>query len=84
MPTFLIDSPHSPEECLQALDNVLAMGYLTHFHWGCPGVHSGYMILDADSADEALMAVPTFIRHKARAIRLTQFTREQVDSFHHK
>lgn len=85
MASYLVESPHSGEECLKALDNVQAMGYLTHFWWGCPaGEHAGYVILDAENKSEALMAVPPFIRHKARVIELTRFNEEQVKGMHEK
>ncbi len=83
MPSFLIESPHSPEECLKTLDLVLAAGYLTHFQWAClSGEHKGYLILEAANKAEALMVVPSFVRNKARAIELTQFNPEQVKSMH--
>ena len=42
--TYLIESPHTKEECLQALDDVLARGpeFLARFEWGCmSGDHTG-------------------------------------------
>ncbi len=83
MPSFLIQSPHSPEECLKTLDHVLAAGYLTHFQWACPsGDHTGYLILQAENKADAILAVPTFVRGKARVIELTQFSPEQVKAMH--
>ena len=79
MPMYLIESPHTQEECKQALKNALAMGYLTHFQWGCKaGEHKGFIIFEAGNQEEALMVVPSILRHKARALELTQFTVEQV------
>jgi hypothetical protein len=83
MPSFLIQSPHTPEDCVKALDYVLAAGYLTHFQWGCKaGDHTGYVILDAKDKNEALMVVPTFGRGSARVVELTQFTPEQISAMH--
>ena len=83
MPSFLIESPHSPEECLKAIDHVVATGYITHFHWAClAGEHTGYLILEAENKAQALMAVPSFVRSKARVVELTQFNPEQVKSMH--
>ena len=84
MPSFLIISPHSHEECLKTLENVLAAGYLTHYQWACPsGDHTGYVLLEAASKAEALMSVPSFVRSKAHAVELVRFDAGQVKSMHH-
>ena len=83
MPSFLIESPHTEEECLKTLDHVVAMGYVTHFQWACPsGQHTGYLILEASNKAEALMSVPPLVRNKARVTELVQFTSEQVKAMH--
>ncbi len=54
--TYHIESPHSKEECLQALDEVLARGpkLLAQFDWGCmAGQHVGWATVDAGSETEA-------------------------------
>ena len=85
MAQFLIESPHSPHECLMALQQTLALGYLTHFGWGCKsGQHCGWVILEAESESEALMVVPSLVRGKARAIRMTMFNPDEVKSMHEK
>lgn len=85
MPSFLIQSPHTADDCVKAIEYVHAAGYLTHFHWGCKsGDHTGYVILDAKDKNEALMAVPTFGRDKAHIAELTQFTIEQIRGMHNK
>jgi hypothetical protein len=82
---YLVESPHSDEECLHALDLVVAAGHITHYDWGCEaGEHTGWVIIEAENESEALLSVPTFIRHKARAIQLTKFTPEIIHSFHQK
>ena len=83
MKRFLIQSPHDPGECNTALKQVYAMGYLTHFYWGCKaGEHCGWMILEAENGPEALMVVPTFLRSKARVIELHQFSPREVKVLH--
>lgn len=83
MPHFLIESPHTDQECLKTLEQVLAAGYLTHFYWGCKGgEHTGWVIFEAPSKAEAIMVVPSFIRHKARAVELVQFDPEMVRAAH--
>lgn len=59
MERFLVIAPHTKEECKQALGQVLAAGFITHFDWGCmDGEHTGWAILEAEDAKEAMMAVP--------------------------
>jgi hypothetical protein len=83
MKQFLVISPHAAGECIKALKQVYAMGYLTHFYWGCKaGDHCGYMILEADTSSEAIMVVPSFLREKARAIQLNQFNPNEIEKLH--
>lgn len=83
MKWYLIESPHTSEECLQTLQQVLAAGYLTHFYWGCKaGDHTGYVILEADTKEEALLAVPAFVRQKAQVVELVRFDPAEVKAMH--
>ena len=85
--TYLIESPHSKDECLQALDEVLARGprFLAQFDWGCmAGQHIGWATVEADSESEARSMVPTVVRSKARIVPVSKFTPEQIKSFHQK
>jgi hypothetical protein len=79
MQKFMIISPHSHEECTFVIKQTLAIGYLTHFWWGCKsGDHTGYAMIEAENADEALLSIPTMIRKKGKAIGLVQFDPEKV------
>jgi hypothetical protein len=83
--TYFIESPHSKEECLQALDEVLARGpqFLAQFDWGCMGgQHVGWATVDAGSESEARNMVPAVVRNKARIIPVNKFTPNQIESFH--
>jgi hypothetical protein len=54
MKRFLVIVPHTKAECKQALAQVLAVGFITHFDWGCmDGNHTGWAILEAENAKEA-------------------------------
>ena len=84
MDRFLVVSPHTDKDCMNVLKQVLAAGYLTHFEWGCKdGDHTGWVILEAENAKEALMVVPTGQRRKAKAIKLVKFSVEEVQQMHH-
>ncbi|MDA8101219.1 MAG: hypothetical protein M0042_16490 [Nitrospiraceae bacterium] len=85
--TYLVESPHTPEECLKALDGQLAIGpdMLKKTFYGCmKGDHTGYAIVDAKDESDARKIVPKFLVNKARVIEVGQFTPEMIRSFHTK
>lgn len=52
MERYIVESPHTKDECLRALDEILAEGpaVLNKFDWGCQtGDHTGYAVVDADN-----------------------------------
>lgn len=74
MKRYLIETPHTAQECHLLVGQVYAMGYLYHFDWGCmDGVHSGWAIIEAEDEAQARLAVPSIVRNKARVVRLTKF-----------
>jgi len=85
MDRYLVISHHAAPECILALKEVLAIGYLTHFQWGCKdGVHTGWATIDADTKEQAMLSVPVFLRNKAQIVRLAEFRPEQVEKMHDK
>jgi hypothetical protein len=85
MPRFLIELSHGDEhtECVRALHVIERYGshMLTHADWGCKdGVHSGWLIVELDSRDEAMMMVPPEYRREARIVELRKFSREEVEA----
>lgn len=87
MAKYLVEMPHTEEECLQALDETLAKGtdLLAKFEWGCTsGEHTGWAILDAESESAAGNMVPSFLQSKARIVKVEKFTPQQIKSFHQK
>lgn len=85
MKKFLVISNHSGEDCIRALKESLAIGYLTHFDWGCKdGVHTGWAVLEAESKAQAMMSVPTFLRDQATIVQLYKFRADQVIAMHEK
>jgi len=82
---YLVISPHTPEECLNALQGVADIGkdVLAKYDWGCmSGDHTGYLKVQAKNEAEALKAVPASIRSKARAVKVVKFTPEQIEKAH--
>jgi len=79
MPRFLIQTVHDPDpgRCLKAVEIFLHTGshYLTHAEWGCvDGVHKAWMIVDAESKEEALRIVPPQFRNETQVVGLNRFT----------
>ncbi len=85
--TYHIESAHTPEECLKALDEVLAKGsqQLAKFDWGCmSGDHRGYATVEAKSESDVQTLIPGFLKSKSRVVPVTKFTPDQIRSFHQK
>jgi hypothetical protein len=83
----MIESPHTPEECLKALDEELVKGrdVLEKFDFGCKaGNHIGYAIVDANTRDDALKLVPTFLQNRAKILEVGKITPDMIRSFHTK
>jgi len=76
MHKYMIESPHTLENCQQAINDLPAAGYLHHFEWGCKdNDHTAWAIVEAESADDARQMVPWYLREKARIVRLVKFDR---------
>lgn len=85
MARYLVESPHTKEECLRALDEIMAEGpsILNKFDWGCTaGDHTGYAIIEAENESTVKSMVPDFLRNKAKIVQVGKFTPEQIRSFH--
>ncbi len=77
MNRYLIETPHTAQDCQRLVEQVRAMGYLFHFEWGCKsGVHCGWAIIEAENEAQAQLAVPPLVRNKARVIKLFRFDAE--------
>lgn len=74
MNRFVIESLHLAEDCNQVLKDLHAAGYLHNFEWGCKdNDHTGWAIVEAESAEDARQMVPWYLREKARVVRLVKF-----------
>jgi LmbE family N-acetylglucosaminyl deacetylase len=83
MERYLIETPHTAENCLALIEEVHAQGYLNNFDWGCrAGVHTGWVVIEAESEEQAYMAVPPLVRKQARVTRLNKFDISEVGSLH--
>jgi hypothetical protein len=92
MPKFLVEIPHSEDiyECARAVKVFLESGshFLVNADWGCEdGVHNCWLMLEADSHEEARGVVPPAFRDDATVTRLNRFEMRQIDEImrtHHK
>lgn len=83
MDRYLIETPHTAEDCHHLLKQINAMGYLFNFDWGCKaGVHCGWAIIEVENEAQAKLAVPPLVRHKARVIKLIKFDLDQEEELH--
>jgi len=82
MDRYIVISNHTAEDCNLALEHfrLYHPGFLTHFEWGCyDNDHNAYAIIEAESHEEAGMAVPPFFRNKSKVIKLTTMNPKLVD-----
>ncbi len=83
MPRYLIETPHTDENCQRLIEEVYAIGFLHNFEWGCDsGIHCGWAIIEAESEVEARLAVPPLVRDKARIVRLNKYEINEIKSLH--
>ncbi len=85
MPRYLIELTHEDEHdaCVRALRAIEQYGahFVTHADWGChDGIHCGWLVVELDSREEAMMVVPPEFRPEARIVELNRFTREEIAS----
>jgi hypothetical protein len=74
MERFLIESPHTAENCDKVVQDIHAAGYLHQFEWGCQDDdHTAWAIVEAENLEHAKQIVPWYIRAKARIVRLVKF-----------
>jgi hypothetical protein len=82
----MIQLSHDDEHkaCVRALHALEQYGshFVTHADWGCKdGTHTGWMVADVDSREEAMAIVPPEFRHQAVVVKLNHFTREEIASY---
>lgn len=85
MARFLIESPHTNQGCLEALDIILEKDpeLLAKFDWGCGlGYHTGWAIVEAGSEAEVRAMIPTSLRSQARIFRVDKFAPEMIRQKH--
>jgi len=85
MSDYLLESTHTPEECLREMDSIVREDpkVFDRLEFGClSGEHRGVAIVQAENETRALGLVPATIRSRTRVIPLTRFTPEQIRMAH--
>ena len=87
MARYIIEAPHDPDTaaCLRVLDSFLQAGAhdLARADWGCAaGVHKSWIVVEAESDEDARMMAPPIIRSVASVTRLNKFTPEEIAELH--
>jgi hypothetical protein len=88
MARFLIEVSHEPSKlsCARSVDVFLKSGshFFTHADWGCnDGEHKGWVIIEADTRDEARAIVPPALRPDAKVVQLNAFTVDEIENILH-
>lgn len=84
MPRFLIETQHSSEYegCVRAIDAIMQYGshLIMNADWGCDdGVHTGWLIVELDSREEALLLLPPQYRADSRIVQLRRWSRDEIE-----
>ncbi len=85
MARYLIETRHTPKQCLGDLDTVQeqAPELLQKLEFGCrTGIHMGWTIIEASSAQEAVRQIPAAMRDRTRVVEVQRFTPEEIRGFH--
>ena len=83
-----VDHPAETKACIVAVKRIVESGahFATHAEFGCyDDVHKGWIVVEAENRDEALMVLPSADRPHARAVRVTRFSVDELDALmaHH-
>ena len=81
---YLIEVPHEATTvaCARAVEIFLKTGshFFTHADWGCKdGEHKAWVVLEADSKDQARALVPPAYRSQAKVVQLNTFSRAEIE-----
>ena len=84
MARFLIEVPHdgTTAACIHAVEAFLRAGshFVTHADWGCQdGDHRAWVVLEADSREEARNVIPPVLQARAKVVQLNTFTLKDLE-----
>jgi hypothetical protein len=82
---YMVQVPHTKEECLSALDEFKEKGanYLSKWEFGCgDNDHTGYAMLFGKDANDVKSKLPKSAQAKAKIAKVSKFTVKQIEDFH--
>jgi len=85
MAKYVVELPHIPEECLNALDEISAKGpeILEKFVWGCAqGEHTGWAYIEAESEEDIMAMLPESVEEKVKITEVSKLTQDQIKAYH--
>ncbi len=83
MAEYLIELPHTKEECMKAGGEIKDSELLPKIYWGCvSGVHNGWAIVEAKNESAARSLIDSdVLRNKARIVQVGKWTKEDIESY---
>ena len=81
MSLFFVESPHTKEECAQALGDFASQNpdALKNFVWGCGhGNHTAWGIVEGRNENAVRSLVPASVRNKASVTEVDRMNAQQV------
>ena len=85
MNRYVVESRHTPEQCLQTLDefNDKEREFLSRFDFGChSGQHVAFATLEGQNESDIRNMLPSTIRTAAQVYQVDKFTPEEIRSYH--
>jgi hypothetical protein len=85
MREFLIEAPHTKEECLKTLDMLEGKGQemLSRFEFGCEsGEHVAWATVQANDERDLSRMMPREVMQRAKIHPVTRFSREKIQELH--
>lgn len=82
---YLVQVPHTQEQCLKTLDDLKGKGdaFLSKFEFGCmSGDHTGYAFLTGKSEEDVRQMLPKDVQTTAKVQKVDKFTPDQIDKLH--
>ena len=79
---IVVEHDHPAVDCERFVQVFLQTGshFLTNADWGCmDGEHKAWLILEAESKEQARTCLPTFYHSQATIIKLNKFKLEEID-----
>jgi hypothetical protein len=85
MPEYMIEIEHAPEECTQALKEMMDYDedLIEMFIWGCrSGIHKGWALVEADNIDDVKGVMPPSVKDKVRVTEVARFAADELRRQH--